>query len=106
MASKKQEQAEAIERLRQCVQKGDTLYTLLRRASPSGMSRTIQVVSIKDNEPAWLGYNVALALGLPYDRINEGVKVRGAGMDMGFALVYDLARVLFDDGYALNQRWL
>ena len=36
----------------------------------------------------------------------SGVTMRGAGMDMGFALVYNLAHALHGDGYALKQRWI
>ena len=43
---------------------------------------------------------------MTYDSKREGVKVGGAGMDMGFHLVYNLAAVLFDDGYALEHKWI
>jgi len=112
--AQKAEQAEAVERLREWVKPGDTLFTLLRHVSKSGMSRTIQIVSIKpadgsgpgsaanrENgvEIGHLGYNVAQALGEPYDRQKEGVKVGGCGMDMGFHLVYSLGSVLFPGGF-------
>jgi hypothetical protein len=32
--------------------------------------------------------------------------VQGCGMDMGFHVVYSLSQTLFNDGYALKQRWL
>lgn len=132
---------EAIDRLKVWIKPGDTLFTQLKSVSRSGMSRVIQVVKIECNpdrqEPdvLYLGYNVAQACDMKYDREREGVKIGGCGMDMGFALVYDLARVLFadsfecigegcpsndhsngdrnytphkhsDGGYSLKQRWL
>lgn len=35
--------------------------------------------------------------------IDKGDKVSGTGMDMIFAVVYDLGRKLFDDGCALTH---
>ncbi len=80
------------------VKPGDTVYILRHRAA-SGMSRVIDLFVINDGEPSMLGFWVAGALGLPYDRKREGIKVNGTGMDMGFHVVYELARVLWPDGY-------
>ena len=91
---------EAIERLRGWVKPGDTLYTSVKHVSRSGMMRSIAVYKFEDNEPLWLSYNVAKALGNTFDREREGVKIGGCGMDMGFALVYDLSYTLFKDGFA------
>lgn len=111
MATAKQtEQSEAIERLREWIKPGDTVYTILRHVSSSGMSRVIQLVSfeVRDGKPSplFIGYNVAKALDYRWDNHKEGIKIGGTGMDMGFALVYELSRALFDDGYAINHRWL
>lgn len=122
------EQAEALERIRECVKPGDTLYCVLRHVSKSGMSRVIDLKKIDGEQVLSLGWNVAKALGYKYDRDREGVKVSGCGMDMGFALVYALGRTLWpqgftlaphqhgrngdtsgfdeDGGYALQHRWL
>ena len=129
-----QEKTEAIERLRGWVKPGDTIYCVLRHVSSSGMMRVIDLKHIEkvegQGEPCLLtlGYNVALALGMKYDRSREGVRIGGCGMDMGFELVYNMGRVLFpqgfdltptnharngdpsgfdtDGGYALNHRWM
>ena len=42
---------------------------------------------------------VARAIGETFDREYGGVKVGGAGMDMGFHLVYVLSRELYGSGY-------
>lgn len=117
MVSKK-EQQEARERLRKYIKPGDTIYCILRHVSRSGMTRVIDLVTVReDGEILHIGYNAALALGWPYDREREGVRVSGGGMDMGFHLVYSLARALFpggqtvaergeDAGYSLTHRWL
>ena len=117
------EQAEALGRLREWVKPGDTLYTQLKSVSRSGMSRVIQVLKMENNEPRYLGYNIALALDWRYDRNKEGLKVSGCGMDMGFHVVYTLGQALWPNGtptphgtrngepdsaggYAIKQRWL
>lgn len=114
---KKTEQAAAVERLRQWVKPGDTVYCILRHVSKSGMSRVIDLIVFdkESGEFYRIGYNAALALGRGYDEKHEGVKVNGAGMDMGFHLVYTLGYKLFggteeyegkDAGYSLTHRWL
>lgn len=103
--AKKQSVADAIDRLRTWIKPGDTVHTQLKSVSRSGMSRVIQVIKIecdpeqKEPQILYLGYNVAEAIGMKYDREREGVKVGGCGMDMGFAIVYDLSRALFKDGF-------
>ena len=92
------ERDEARAKLREWLKPGDTVYTVLRHVSRSGMQRTIQLIQIDDGEPSWLGYNVALALGMSYDRDREGVKIGGCGMDMGFAIVYELGAALWPQG--------
>lgn len=103
---------EAIEKLRTWIKPGDTVYTQLKHVSRSGMQRVIQVVKINcrpetdidgqastEPEILYLGYNVAKAIGERYDREREGVKIGGCGMDMGFAVIYELSQALFADGF-------
>lgn len=86
---------------------GDTVYTILRHVSSSGMSRWIDCVTIEDNEPKTISWAVGRLVGRSvYTRNHDGVECIGAGMDMGFDLVYTLSMALFGDGYALKQRWL
>lgn len=110
--AQKQSVKDAIDRLKIWIKPGDTVHTQLKSVSRSGMSRVIQVIKIqcreetdvdgrasKEPEILYLGYNVAQAIEMRYDREREGVKVSGCGMDMGFAIIYDLSRVLFADGF-------
>ncbi len=92
---REREQSEAIVYLREWIKPGDTVYTKVDRVSRSGMSRVISAYVIRDNQPQWISYNVARALGWGFDDKQEGVKVGGCGMDMGFHLVYELSYVLF-----------
>jgi hypothetical protein len=110
----KADQAEAIENLKKWLKKGDTIYTILRHRSANGMSRVIDFYYIEDNRPMRITWSVAAALGYTYNTKYEGVQVRGAGMDMGFHVVYSLSSKLFsEDGsysheaaYALKHEWL
>lgn len=112
MATKAQmaDRAEAIAKLQEILKPGDTLHTILRNVSQSGMSRVISVVkTTEDGEIICLDWHIDRA-GLykrtPASSRHDGLKVGGCGMDMGFAVVYDVAQAVFQDGYALKQRWL
>lgn len=99
------ERTEALARLREWLKPGDTVWTVLRHVSRSGMQRTVSLVLIEDDgrgngpELRDIDGTVARALGLPFDRDRGGVKVRGAGMDAGFWLVYELSRALRPHGF-------
>lgn len=98
----KQEQTEAIERLREWLAPGDKVHCILRHVSSSGMARVIQFVKMVDGNPRYLGRSIAIALGMSYDMKREGIKVEGCGMDMGFQVVYHAGRVLFPDGFGVE----
>lgn len=95
----KQEREEAITKLRGFVNPGDTIYTIRRHVSTSGMSRIIDMKIMRDNSFIHIGGNASAAIGLTWDDRKQGVKVSGCGMDMGYHLVYTLASVLFPDGF-------
>ena len=101
MATKAQqaERAEAVERLREWLKPGDEVYTILRHVSRSGMSRSISLVIGSEDGPSDISYLAARALGDKVDERHGGVKIGGCGMDMGFALVYNLSAALFPDGF-------
>mgnify|MGYP003145067853 CR=1 FL=1 len=100
MATKTEKQ-EVIEYLKAKLKDEDTIYTNLKHVSQSGMTRDIQLLFIKDNKPLNLNYYVSKALG---NRIvNNGVRIGGCGMDMGFALVYNLSRIL---DIKLHHSWI
>ena len=102
------EQDEAIAKLREWIKPGDTVYTVLDAVSRSGMSRQIRVVLLTTNEqgqcdtlhPNWA---VGKALGLRHAKRNgyeqDALVIGGAGMDMGFHLVYELSYALYGKGY-------
>jgi len=90
---------EARERLLDLVKPGDTIYTILRHVSRSGMQRVIDLIVLTENRPRSIAYQASVLTDTPLDRDRWGVKVRGAGMDMGFAVVYDLSYKLFPGGF-------
>jgi hypothetical protein len=89
-----------------------TVYTILRRVSSSGMTRHISLKVAQGGEIYDITYSAAMALGEKLHDVNgqNTIKVNGAGMDMGFHLVYSLSSVLFHGqdraGYKIAQRWL
>lgn len=100
---------------------GDTVYTILRHVSASGMSRRIDLYTFQDNKPVYLSGYYAMIQG--EEPPANGYKVGGCGMDMGFHLVYTLGSMLWRDGtpephgtrngepdsnggYALRHEWL
>lgn len=127
--AQKEERQKAIDQLREWLKPGDTVYTILRNVSRSGMSREIGIVLIdKEGRTLHPNYSVAKALGERQGK-RDGVIVGGCGMDMGFHLVYNLGATLFgfgeecaklgyhrgrngdsgpetDGGYLLRHEWL
>jgi hypothetical protein len=97
---------------------GDTVYTIIRSVSSSGMSRTISLKVARGGQILDLTYFASVVLGWPLVEKNgsRALRVGGCGMDMGFHTVYTLASILFRDkyegqadavdaGYSLNQAW-
>ena len=128
ISPKEQAKIEAIEKLREYLKPGTIVTTILRHCSRSGLSRSISLAIVRDGETWDISYLAARAMDDRMDTNNGGIKIGGAGMDMGFALVYNLGRTLFpkgfdivegtrarngdtsghdnDGGYALKHRWL
>ena len=93
-SAKADEKAEAANELRKLLKPGDTVYTVLRHVSGSGMSRRIDLYVIRDGAPRYLSGYVGRAL--EYRRHKDGgLVVGGCGMDMGFHLVYKLGATLW-----------
>jgi hypothetical protein len=115
------ERDDAIRALKQDIKlkPGETVWTVLRHVSASGMSRTIDLFVIRKGRPRRISHLVARAVGYGFDRDRMGIKSQGGGMDMGFEAVYNLGYALWpkgvksgyagkpetDGGYALKQEW-
>lgn len=90
------ERQEALDELRAMFPAGSTVPTILRHVSSSGMSRAVSVIGPNLGDVSYL---VARAGVAKLDPRHQGLKMGGCGMDMGFALVYGLARTLYADGF-------
>lgn len=86
--------------------KGETVYTILRGVSRSGMTRYFDCYIIRTNDLIKISDQVAETLGRTYHYKTYpfGIICRGSGMDMAFELVYSYSQKLFRDGYLLKQR--
>lgn len=108
MNQKAQDRAHAIETLRKMLKPGDTVTTNVLHVSRSGMSRVIMCQAIAadyDGKPyiSDISGLVADAIGDRYDSRRGGIVVGGCGMNMCFATVYNLGRVLFPNGFAPSE---
>jgi hypothetical protein len=100
-------------RLREMFAENDrnTVYTVLRHVSASGMSRDISLKVVDRGELRDITYTAAIAMGeTPKDKNGHRViRVSGCGMDMGYHLVHSLSSVLYPDqvraGYVLDHEW-
>lgn len=101
------ERDEFIAKLRETLKPGDTLHTVLRSVSRSGMNRKIDVYKLECGSngdgvsKSWLSYWIAKASGESYDTKRECLSVGGCGMNMEFAVVYNLSRALWPAGFGV-----
>lgn len=107
---KQQEKQESIAWLKEHIADGDTVYTILRHVSRSGMQRVVSVVLIcgKGTGKTYTlhpNFHVSQALGIRLKRDgNDGLVMGGCGYDAGYQIVHDLSHVL---GYKeLRHEWL
>jgi hypothetical protein len=122
--AKRLKKANAHKVLISLLQPSSTVYTVLKTVSASGMSRTIAALIVRPDTHEIQDVSGYVADLCDYRRGKHGgVVMEGAGMDMGFALVYSLGANLWpegtdkphstrngepdsDGGYALKHRWL
>lgn len=101
----KQTEQEAIEQLRKMLKPGDTIYTITRHVSRSGMIRRISAFVVKNKKILGIDWQIAKT-GLFSRRYpDEGLVVDGCGMDMHFHVVYELGRVLYPEGFKLPRNY-
>lgn len=99
------ERQECIDKVRKLVTPGQTLYTILRSRSRSGMSRTLDVYALEGDSGRVAGATTVYLTGYVARVLecrmakDQGLVVVGCGMDMGFHVVYSLARCLYPEGF-------
>lgn len=107
----KKEVAERLEQLRGWIKPGETVYTIVRSVSRSGMSRQISLVLFKvgsDGKSYTLhpNYAASIVLGQRLMRNNgpDALLVSGCGMDMAWWLVDYLSHALGYTGDAALRK--
>lgn len=98
--------AEAKAFLKKVFRRKSTAYTVLTHCSASGMSRSIKVLAVRGKDIVNVSWYVADLNGWGWNDKTGSVVVAGCGMDMGFHTVYAMSNRLWDDGYAVYQRWV
>lgn len=97
--------AESFEALCALIAPGKVIHSIVRSVSQSGMSRKISLfVTDKDGDIVDISWHVARVLDYTLDRDVFALKVKGAGMDMCFHLVYSLGHAMFPDGFTSTGR--
>lgn len=89
------ERARTVRGLRELLPPGSTVFTKLNHVSRSGMTRSIEVMVFRDNQPVNITGRVAEVLDYKIHSKHYGLKVGGCGMDMGFHVVYGLSGALY-----------
>lgn len=84
--------------LRKMLKPGQTVYTIVRRVSASGMSRDISAYVIHKGELRSIDSLAADAAGYNLSTKGAGITMHGCGMDMCFALVYAIGRATWPKG--------
>lgn len=99
----KAKQAEHREELLGMLKPGDTLFTVIKSVSRSGMFRRMDVYRLVDNDRVWLTGCVASVIEARYStddwRKEAGMGLSGCGMDMGFEAIYRLSSALYPNGF-------
>ncbi len=96
-AGKVARQKYCIRELKKLIKPGSTVYTILRNVSRDGMSRQIDTVIVRKGKIQ----NITQLVGdATYTRIGKhgSLVVGGYGMDMGFAVTYDLGCFMWPKG--------
>lgn len=113
-----QERDEARATLREILNPKSQVFASVRHVSRSGMSRVISFWTPVIREDGgvwmrWLDWDICRALDYSFSKRHEGVSVSGGGMDMGFAVLYDLCYALWGreagegwDNLAQKKEWL
>lgn len=99
-AQQERERTEARDRLRELLASVNVIYTVLTHTSRDGMFRAIKpLIATHLDDVRDITHLVSLATGDKEHR-RGGIGMGGCGMDMGFALVYNIGRVIID-----NEPW-
>ena len=74
-----------------------TIFSIIRHVSESGMTRHIAFFYINNNAPYWITYDIHKLLGYKMNKYHDAIIVKGCGMDMAFSVVDNLQWKLNED---------
>jgi len=74
-----------------------TIFSIIRHVSTSGMTRHIAFFYIDMNRPCWITYDIHKLLGYKMNKYHDAIVVGGCGMDMAFSVVDNLQWKLNED---------
>jgi len=94
---------DAISRLREMFPPGSSVFSKVVHVSRSGMSRRIEFYQIKGGDIFNVTYLLARVLKCTQHK-HGGLYVGGCGMDMSFHCVYNLACVLYPNGFGCTGK--
>jgi len=100
--TREEEKQESKQMLKKYLKEGSTIYCCLAHVSQSGMTRDIKLMVVHKKDLISLNWYVSKLLG--YSLKNNGVRIGGCGMDMGFALVDHVQHAL--KFKRLHHRWI
>lgn len=120
----KADKDQAVKELKELLKPGDTVYTILRHVSSSGVTRHISLKVVEtsfnwdisqkvgnESKIRDITFLVAQALEdkLIESKGHRAIKTNNCGEDAGYALVYSLSSKLFSGedrgGYKLKHEW-
>ncbi len=101
METTKEKQETARESLLKILKPGDTIYTITRHVSRSGMMRRISAFVVKNGELIDLDWQIAQTGLFKRHHTDEGLVIDGCGMDMHFHVVHMLGSALYPNGFML-----
>jgi hypothetical protein len=114
-AEQKTQEAQKFLREVFATQERPTVWTSLKHVSSSGMSRDITLLTAYEGkilDITWYASHAMQTGTLKERNGSRVIRVSGAGMDMGFHLVYSLSYALYKTpdygraGYDLRHEWI
>ena len=85
------------------VKPGDDIHIVNRHVSRSGMSRRLDFYLLRKGKLIYITPHVAEITDNRRSKVDHALVIGGCGMDMGFAVVYDLSRKLFPNGFYIGK---
>lgn len=97
---------ESLAALKTILKVGDTIYGIVKKVSPSGLSRVMRFYVIKENNPVSLTSLVGDLLGSKHNYKIEGVVIKGCGIDVCADTVFKVSNRVFGNETKLKAGYL